>query len=194
MISRIELGALVVLAIAIFLGAVVISGGEISLRWAAYIGATITSVGLVVAVYDRWLWKWPMLQGWFVDRPKVGGVWNVTMKTSWVDPATGQVRSPVMATFDIKQTRTAIQVRMKSDESDGDLVCANIVPRDGDGYRFIGTFRNEPRLAGREKSPIHYGTFSLDIEGDANNPPRMIGHYWTDRETTGEMTVTRRGD
>lgn len=193
MIAGPQVAAIVGLTIAVFLALVWATGGTVSLEWLKYLGATIALVTGALGVFDNWGWRIPFLQGWFVKRPHLSGEWDVAMRTDWKDPETGQQRTAVNATFSIRQTFTALHVRMKSDQSDGELVCASIVPRNGEGYRLVGTFLNEPKLFERDKSPIHYGTFSLDVEGNANAPQHMTGHYWTDRETRGEMTALRKG-
>lgn len=192
MIAGPQLTAVVGLTILAFLALVWATGGTVSLEWLKYLSATLLVVTGALAAFDNLLWRIPFLQGWFVRRPHLSGVWDVTIRTGWKDPATGEQIGPVRATFEITQTYATLNVQMKSNASVGELICANIIPRHGGGYRLIGTFRNEPKLFDRDKSPIHYGTFSLDIEGNANSPQRMTGHYWTDRETRGEMDAIRR--
>jgi hypothetical protein len=65
------------------------------------------------------------------------------------------------------------------------------VRKEDGGFRLVGTYLNEPNITARAASPIHYGTFLLDIEGSANKPSQMRGHYWTDRGTKGEMLAVR---
>jgi hypothetical protein len=57
-------------------------------------------------------------------------------------------------------------------------------------YCVGGVYRNEPRFQVRDRSPIHYGAVWLKIiDGPAK---QVLGHYWTDRESAGEMELTDR--
>ena len=191
MIPRPQIIAIVVLVLAAFLGLVLLRGGAVPLEWGAYLGITITLVSSVLFIFNLWLWRLPLLQGWFVNRPHLWGTWSVTFYTQWNDPDTGHQREPVPGTFEIRQTFFSLHVRMQSEQSNGDLLCANILNIDDGRFRLAGIYRNEPKLSGRQKSAIHYGTFLLDIEGNPNLPTGMKGHYWTDRETKGEMNCVR---
>ena len=53
-----------------------------------------------------------------------------------------------------------------------------------------GVYRNKPRYEDRSHSPIHYGAVWLQV---IDTPAQMLdGHYWTDRNTAGEMRLTER--
>ena len=56
------------------------------------------------------------------------------------------------------------------------------------GTHVGGVYRNEPRFEVRDKSPIHYGAVWLKVIDEP--PKKVIGHYWTDRESAGEMELT----
>ena len=170
-----------------------ILGEPVSWTWAKAIGVPITVVGIAILAFERWLWRIPLLQGWFVYRPNLNGTWEVTLETDWVDERTGQRRAPVEARFEIRQTHSRLHIAMSSDESMGELVAASIIRRDDGRYRLTGTFRNEPRLSNRDRSPIHYGAFLLDVEGSASRPDTLRGHYWNDRGSKGEMAARREG-
>ena len=53
-----------------------------------------------------------------------------------------------------------------------------------------GVYRNEPRYQDRGHSQIHFGAVWLQV---IDTPAQKLeGHYWTDRNTAGEMLVTDR--
>lgn len=191
MIPRPQIIAIVVLVLAAFLGPVWLWGGAVPLEWAVYFGMAITLVSGALFIFNLWLWRLGLLQGWFVKRPHLWGTWSVTFITQWNDRETGRQREPVQGTFEIRQTFSSLHVRMQSEQSNGDLLCANILNNDDGRFRLAGIYRNEPKLSERQKSAIHHGTFILDIEGNPNSPAGMRGHYWTDRETKGEMNCVR---
>ena len=49
---------------------------------------------------------------------------------------------------------------------------------------------NTPKASVREKSEMHYGSTVLNFEGFKVS--KMEGDYWTSRETTGEIKLTRK--
>jgi len=50
-----------------------------------------------------------------------------------------------------------------------------------------GVYRNEPRFLVRDRSAIHYGAVWLKV---VERPSKeIVGHYWTDRETGGEIEL-----
>lgn len=187
MIPRIQVAAIVLIGA----GALSSFGAPVSWQWARYVGGAITVVGLALSAFDLWLWRLGFLQGWFVKRPHLWGVWNVTIATNWIDEETGQQLKPVKATFTIRQTYFSIHVKMKSAESIGELLCANVLTAADGEYQLIGTYRNEPNATLRDRSSIYYGTFRLNIQGRANSPTSMNGAYWTDRITKGEIRAVR---
>jgi len=57
-------------------------------------------------------------------------------------------------------------------------------------FKAFAVYRNEPKIQVRDRSPIHYGAFMLDVQG--NPIDALEGVYWTDRETRGDMKLTDR--
>jgi hypothetical protein len=191
MISHNQLFAIVAVTIALFLALVVAVGGQVHIEWFRELEMTVVAVALILTGFNLWAWRWSFLQGWFIHRPHLWGPWSVTIKSDWRDPSTGDGVDPFNVTFEVRQSFTSLHVRMSSDVSDGELVCANLLRKEDGGFRLIGTYRNEPNIFERVNSPIHYGTFILDVEGYANRPNALRGHYWTDRGTRGDMTAVR---
>jgi hypothetical protein len=60
--------------------------------------------------------------------------------------------------------------------------------RSTDGsFRVAAIYRNEPKVEVRQRSPIHYGGMLLTVQGEP--PSRLEGHYWTDRNTRGDLIL-----
>ena len=55
-------------------------------------------------------------------------------------------------------------------------------------------YTNKPSAEVRDRSQIHYGALLLDTHGPARKPTSLTGEYWTDRETKGTLTFSRRID
>jgi hypothetical protein len=188
--SRVQVSAIVVAAIVIFLATLFVSGEPVSWASLAHAGVPATALVFLVRLFNSKLWRWNILQSWFVRRPHIWGRWHARIESQWRN-ADGETPAPISAEVDIVQTHQDVHVRLKTGESFGDLVCASIVAAPDGRFRLVGTYRNEPSLEQRATSAIHYGTFVLEIEGDANSPERMIGQYWTDRGTSGTIALTR---
>jgi len=153
--------------------------------------STVTSVVLMaVMAFDLWLWKLPFLQGWFVKRPVIDGTWKVEIRSSWVNPETKTAITPIEGYMIIRETFSTLSLRLLTMESGSELVGTEIVCSSDGLYCISGVYRNEPRYQVRDRSPIHYGAVWLKV---INEPTKALrGHYWTDRNTAGEMELTGR--
>lgn len=192
MISRLHLSAIIVVAVGTVVAVLWASDEPVSWAWLMSIGASVGVTLGAMTAFDRWLWQMPWLQGWFVKRPHLWGEWNVEIRSHWEDPETGQRPDPIAATFSIRQTYSAVHLRMRSDESQGDLTSAKLVEGSDGRYTLAGIYRNEPDLAVRNRSQIHNGALLLEVEGQPNCPTELRGKYWTDRGTQGEIVAIRR--
>jgi hypothetical protein len=153
--------------------------------------STVTTIVLyAVMAFDLWLWKAPFLHGWFVKRPVIDGTWEVEIRSNWIDPATGTKIPPVEGYMVVRQTLTALSLRLLTKESSSELVGTEIVCSSDGLYCISGVYRNEPRFQVRHRSAIHYGAVWLKISDEPMK--KVIGHYWTDRETAGEMELSNR--
>lgn len=191
MISRLQITAIATVVVLAVAGSLAIAGESVSVRLFTSITVAVSAVGVAVAVFDKWIWRLRLLQGWFVQRPHLWGRWKAQIASQWTD-GNGARREPIAATFTIGQTYSRVSIRMESNDSSGVLVAANIVRCDDGSYRLVGIYRNDPRLALRDSSTIHYGAFMLDVEGHPNAPERLRGQYWTDRDTKGEIVASNR--
>src|SRR5271156_760685 len=152
--------------------------------------STVTSVVLcAVMAFELWLWRLPWLH-WFVKRPVIDGVWKVGIRSDWKDPSTGAPVSPVEGYMVIRQTLSTLSMRLLTAESSSELVGTEIVCSADGLYCVSGVYRNEPRFEVRDRSAIHYGAVWLKI---IDEPAKKVtGHYWTDRQTAGEMEFSNR--
>ncbi|HMY19882.1 MAG TPA: hypothetical protein PKA58_26330, partial [Polyangium sp.] len=66
------------------------------------------------------------------------------------------------------------------------LVCQVLQGSDG-RWSIHGTYTNEPKALVRDRSPIHTGGIKLELGGTPLTT--LSGHYWTDRNTRGEMNL-----
>lgn len=156
--------------------------------WLKPLSTVITVVLYAVMAFDLWLWKLPWLHGWFVKRPVIDGLWKVEIRSNWRDPSTGAVISPLEGYMTIRQTLSTLSMRLLTAESSSELVGTEIVCSADGLYCVSGVYRNEPRFEVRDRSVIHYGAVWLKVSDE--DPKSIAGHYWTDRESAGEIYLT----
>ena len=112
---------------------------------------------------------------------------DVEIRSNWKDPATGTGIEPVEGYMIIRQSLSTLSLRLLTEESSSELVGTEIVCSADGLYCVSGVYRNEPRFQVRERSEIHYGAVWLKIIEEPSK--KLIGHYWTDRGTAGEMEL-----
>lgn len=144
-----------------------------------------------IALFDRWAWKKPLLQGWFVKRPILIGNWTFTINSLWSNPQTNRCPGPIKAKVSIRQTYTQLHLRLETPESSGDFVASKIIAKNDGTYQVCGMFRNQPRISVQDRSRTHLGALLLDVMGEPTSPCELNGHYWTDRGTSGEIRGER---
>ena len=180
----------IVFIVFIILGIIhVFNGDKITITWFKPFSVVVYILSFLFFVFDIWIWRWRLLHGWFVFRPDLRGTWRIELQSNWKREDGGTV-NPISAYFVIRQTFFTLNVDMFTKESTSKIV-VSLINKVGDGdYRLVGIYRNEPKLSVRNRSSIHYGAFMLNIQG---NPVKsLIGCYWTDRKTCGEIQTLAR--
>lgn len=149
------------------------------------LGAASAAAALAILAFDHFLWRFPSLGFVLSRRPDIRGTWKGTLTSQWVDPETGRKRAPFAVYLVIRQTFWSITATLVTEESKSRTEMA-ILRKGSDGLnQLLGVYQNTPRAEVRHRSPMHFGSFSLDV---AIAPRRSLqGHYWTDRNTIGDM-------
>jgi hypothetical protein len=149
--------------------------------------STVTAIVIIVAVlFDLWLWKLSLLKGWLVRRPVISGTWKVELRSNWKDPTGGAI-PPTEGYMVIHQSLSKLSLRLLTNESSSELIGSEIICSIDGIYFISGVYRNEPRYELRDKSTIHFGAIWLQVVNE--HPGKMHGHYWTDRNTAGEIEL-----
>jgi len=185
MLSRLHLSVILLIAAAIWGTMLLVEGVAISGTWFRPFSAVVGILVLLLAAFDLWAWRLRFLQGWFVPRPDIRGTWSVELRSDWKDPTTDTIVAPIAAYLVVRQTFSTLSLRMLTPESSSELVAAEISKAADGTYRLAGVYRNEPKLSVRDRSPIHFGAIALEIQGDPVKD--LVGCYWTDRGTRGEL-------
>lgn len=190
MISKLHLTTL--LFISAFIGGIVllINGVAVKISWLSAVSATITVVSLLLLGFQKWFWRWRLLHGWFVEKPDIRGTWKVTLKSTWKDPNTGESPPEIEAYLAVRQTYSQLSFRLMTAEQNSELISSTIQRAEDGVYKISGVYRSEPLLSIRERSPIHFGAMIITVIGDP--PSGLNGHYWTDRNSSGEFKSIER--
>ncbi len=162
----------------------------INSAWLRPLSIVMTVVLYAVIAFDLWFWKIPLLHSWFVKRPVIDGTWRVEIRSNWKNPSTDKVLGPIKGYMVIRQTFSTLSMRLLTEESNSELAGTEIVCSSDGLYCVSGVYRNEPRFQVRDRSEIHYGAVWLRVIDEPEK--KLIGHYWTDRETAGEMELRNR--
>lgn len=191
MLTRLHISSFIGLTIVVWIIALWFQGMPVlSANFLKPVGTVVGAITVFVTIFNKYLWSWKGLQGWYVKRPDLRGSWKVELKSSWVNPETGKVIEPIYGYAVIRQSLTSLSCRLLTQESRSVLVAHSIDQQEDEGlYKLVGVYRNEPNIELQGvRSEIHHGSFALDIHG--NPVYELQGHYWTDRGTKGSMKLT----
>lgn len=188
MISRIHLSTILLIALSLWCILLVINGVAVSITWLRHLSIIAGALLLLLAAFDKWLWRLQFLQGWFVKRPNISGTWRTTISPKCSKPSEGEGTYTIESYMAIRQTFSSLSLRLMTNESASELLGADIIRSPDKVFRVAGIYRNEPKLSVRDRSQIHHGAVLLQVLG---SPPSLLdGHYWTDRNTAGELRLT----
>lgn len=143
-----------------------------------YIGESFGLSMIFLGLYERLLWRYNP----FENHPRLYGKYDGFIESNYNGKKIGN-------SVIIDQTLLTCSVKQNTKESFSRSISASIITRDNVDY-LVYTYVNDPNANHRKHSEIHYGTSRIRI--DENNNNRLIGDYFTDRETTGTITLNKR--
>lgn len=148
----------------------------------------ISVYAIIGIIFTKWLWRWPLLQGWLIKVPNLQGTWRGELKSDWVDPNTGKLIDSIPMILVVRQTFSNIKCTVMTGESTSYSTTAdiNIVPSGEDLY-LTYNYTNRPKATIRDRSEIHDGASILKI---IKKPEMCLeGEYWTSRKTRGDISL-----
>jgi hypothetical protein len=150
----------------------------------------VTADLLLVGIFMKWLWRWKRLQSWLIPFPDLNGTWQGHIQTNWKD-AEGKTSGPIPTMLSIKQSFGRMSCVMRTGEMESHSYLEGFcIDKDGQIRRLCYSYTSKPKAALRDRSTPHDGTILFNIIG---NPVRKLeGEYWTQRQTTGFVTLTFR--
>ena len=147
-----------------------------------------TVISLAVVAFDKWLWRLPGIHR-LVDRPRLDGTWKATLQPApeSLIPIEGN-RGTINAYVMIEQTYWSISITLMTAESTSHSRGAVFTKvTEGDRHCLSYVYGNRPRQEHVFRSPPHSGSVEWAVSGRI--PREILGHYWTDRLTTGDMKL-----
>ncbi|WP_146362261.1 hypothetical protein [Arthrobacter yangruifuii] len=180
--------------IAVIISAVFVIGswvttGSPETSFLRFFSIAVLTCTILLFVWDKWIWKWKLVQ-WIpgVSR-NLSGTWAATLESFWTDPSTG-TSSPAKTVYVvIRQTSSTASVTLISDESTSKSSVARVAEEDGSWVLYY-LYTNKPRLEVRRRSAIHHGSAVLSATGSPAK--RLEGGYWSDRDSKGQLKLTKR--
>ncbi|MEV6638163.1 hypothetical protein AB0M54_46330 [Actinoplanes sp. NPDC051470] len=152
--------------------------------------AVLVSTGIFL-LWDFWLWQLKLIQKIPKVPRSVRGTWKGTLTSFWVDPQTGERPGQKVVYLTVRQTGSAITIRLLTDESRSVSALAELAEIDGQvSVRYL--YLSKPDLSVEHRSRIHHGSTVLDVSG--RPAQRLKGRYWTDRDSKGELEFALRSE
>jgi len=91
MLTRIHIASFIGLTIIVWLIALWIQGEAVlSVDFLRPFGLVVGTIAIVVGIFSKWAWAWPVFRGWYVKRPDIRGTWRAELQSNWIDPETGK--------------------------------------------------------------------------------------------------------
>ena len=146
-------------------------------------------VGTISLIFSQWLWKMPWLQGWLILTPNLNGTWKGELTSTWIDPQTGQSPGPIKCYLVIRQSLFKMSCALMTKEAKSWSRATTIQSAPDGALKLLEfTYSNSPRPTVQHRSKAHDGACSLEVIEKPSK--KLIGKYWTERATTGEMSLT----
>lgn len=189
MISRILIRAIVVIVSVVFVVGSWITTGAPNTSLFSLFSLAVLVCTVLLLLWDRWVWKWKLVQAFPGVSRDLSGTWKARLESFWIDPSTGKRPAPKTVYLVVRQTSSTASVTLISDESKSKSSLARVVEENG-SWLLHYVYTNEPRLELRGHSPIHHGSAVLTVTGSPVK--RLEGGYWTDRDSKGQLKLTKR--
>jgi len=151
--------------------------------WWLEIPSILTFYGVFYEIFDRWLWKKPVVHKLgLVRTPDLNGVWSGYVKSSH-----DEFKQEIEATLEVAQTWTHIEIHQKTKNSEGHSFAATIFTENIDAPRLVFMYRNAPAIDADPNMHQHLGSAQLVLSSDKKI---LSGDYYNcgrDRPTWGKL-------
>lgn len=189
MSGKVRVQVIAALVVVVFAVGIWRTGGGAKLQWLRFYSLAVLIATAVLGLWDRVLWHLPPVQRLKSIPRDIRGTWRGTLTSHWVDPGTGGPPVPKPAYLVVRQSFTNVSVTMFTDESRSRSSLGSVSAGD-DLPSLDYMYFNRPDNSIESRSRRHSGSTALDVIGTPTN--RMTGHYWTDRDTRGDLEFVER--
>ena len=149
------------------------------------IGKSITTIGIISALFCKYLWKCKLFKKWLVLIPNINGKWKGTIDSNWINGEEIERSDIYSVTLTIKQSLFRVSCALKTDESKSVSFSSTfIIDEEKQEKQLLYSYHNVPNGNILDRSPMHFGTVLLDVNADNSV---LTGNYWTSRCTSGKM-------
>lgn len=147
---------------------------------------------LVLGFFVKWGWRWKIFQGWLVPFPDLDGTWQGYIRSNWINKEMVEEPLPIPTILSIRQSFGAISCVLRTAEMVSySYIEGFTLNRDKQIRQLVYSYTSKPKPSVKKRSTSHDGTIVFDLIGTPVS--KLEGRYWTDRETTGEITLTYWG-
>jgi hypothetical protein len=179
---RFQILILVSLSTAVWALLLLFRGVPVDPAWITSFGLAITIVTAVVVGVDRYFWRLGPLCRLVPSRPRIHGTWTGLVRSSKQD-------DPIEAFLVIRQNLLSVSILLLSERGRSHTIASNWGTTDIGDPAIFYTFRRFPTGSTVGRPVIRFGTGLLEICGKP--PARIVGPYWTDVQTIGQLEFTK---
>jgi SMODS-associating 2TM, beta-strand rich effector domain len=164
------------------------AGIHLANGWSKLVSAIPLLVVLLFGAFDNWLWKFALMRK-IAGRPLLAGTWVGELTSMQIKDGQEVTLDPTPIYLSVRQSFLAIEICLLSAESKSRSIASLLERNGGHDYTVYYHYTNVPRLAVRDRSPIHSGGARMQVAGIS--PSHLEGEYWTDRRTRGTFSAKR---
>lgn len=193
--TRIQISFVLAIAVVAWFVVLLVQRTAITLDHLTPFTSVVGVLVILSLIVEHYLWRKSWLQKWFVSTPDLNGTWEVVIKSDWVNPETGEVTPEINCFMGVKQSLSTLQMHLMTPESESWFSAYSIKESlSGHGYQITAVYTNKPSVHLRnDRSSMHLGALVMDTHGDDEvQPENIVGEYWTDRKTTGLITLSNK--
>ncbi len=189
MASRARVQLIAAVVVAVFAGGIWLTGGQLNSQWLRFYSAAVFVATLALTLWEAFIWRLPPIQRINAVPRNVRGTWKGTLTSLWINPETSTSPPPKTVYLVIRQQASSVSVTLLTDESRSSSFMGQVDTVEG-STTLSYSYRNRPSPSVEHRSRIHHGSTLLDVSGRPAN--RLIGRYWTDRDSRGELDFDSR--
>ena len=155
---------------------------------------TVVTIDLLaIGAFVKWGWKLKYFRGWLVPFPNLHGTWIGHIHSDWRNPETGEKPPPIPVMLTINQSFFHVSCVMRTGEMSSSSYSEGfMIDADRQIKKIAYSYESKPRVSLKDRSTPHDGTAVFEI---IEKPKRkLIGRYWTERPTTGEILLEPHSD